>query len=110
MYAIVRPALLDLDSFARATGLHPDAVRRLVALGLLEPAARAGGGLCFPPSQVAEAARIQRLHAGLSINYAGLGLVIELLDRIAELETALREAAAATGHARPGGVTWIRTG
>ncbi|MFD2353761.1 chaperone modulator CbpM [Nonomuraea ferruginea] len=33
---------------------------------------------------------MQRLHEGLSINYAAIGVVIDLLDRIAELETALR--------------------
>jgi chaperone modulatory protein CbpM len=35
-------------------------------------------------------ARIERLRTGLSLNYAALGLVIELLDRITELEGALR--------------------
>ncbi|MCG5218135.1 chaperone modulator CbpM [Streptosporangium sp. KLBMP 9127] len=90
-YALVRIRLLDLDSFAGATGLHPEVVRRLVALGLLDAAKGSRGELCFPLSQVAVAARIQRLHAGLSLNYAALGLVIDLLDRIAELETALRD-------------------
>ncbi|WP_113703785.1 chaperone modulator CbpM [Nonomuraea lactucae] len=89
-YAIVRPIRLDLDSYARATGLHPQAVRRLVTLGLLEPTRNARGELCFAPSQVATAARIQRLHEGLSINYAAIGVVIDLLDRIEELEAALR--------------------
>ncbi|MBT2232517.1 chaperone modulator CbpM [Nonomuraea sp. NEAU-A123] len=89
-YALVRPVLLDLNSFAHATGLHPEAVRRLVALGLLEPVRDAKGELCFPPAQVTLAARIQRLHAGLSLNYAAIGLVIDLLDRIEELETTLR--------------------
>jgi DNA-binding transcriptional MerR regulator len=90
IYALVRPVLLDLNSFAHATGLHPEAVRRLVALGLLEPVRDAKGELCFPPAQVRLAARIQRLHAGLSLNYAAIGLVIDLLDRIEELETTLR--------------------
>ncbi|MEU7747791.1 chaperone modulator CbpM [Nonomuraea sp. NPDC049158] len=89
-YALVRPARLDLNSYARATGLHPEAIRRLVALGLLEPVRDARGELYFPPAQVAVAARIQRLHHGLSINYAAIGLVIDLLDRIEELETTLR--------------------
>ncbi|MBN6054642.1 MerR family transcriptional regulator [Nonomuraea sp. RK-328] len=90
IYALVRPARLDLDSYARATGLHPEIVRRLVTLGLLEPDRDARGELCFAPSKVTAAARIQRLHEGLSINYAAIGVVIDLLDRIAELEAALR--------------------
>jgi chaperone modulatory protein CbpM len=90
IYALARPARLDLDSYARATGLHPEIVRRLVTLGLLEPDRDTRGELSFTPSQVPAAARIQRLHEGLSINYAAIGVVIDLLDRIAELETALR--------------------
>jgi hypothetical protein len=39
---------------------------------------------------LATAARIQRLRAGFSLNYAAVGLVMDLLDRIEELETALR--------------------
>jgi hypothetical protein len=31
-------------------------------------------------------ARVQRLHFGLSLNYAAIGLVLDLLDRIDELE------------------------
>jgi hypothetical protein len=93
-YAIVRlrrPAHCRLDDFARRTGLHPDVVRRLIALGLLDAVKDAGGEYWLPVSQLAVAARIQRLRADFSINYAGLGLVMDLLDRISELETALRE-------------------
>ncbi|ETK30504.1 chaperone modulator CbpM [Microbispora sp. ATCC PTA-5024] len=96
-YALARPAHLDLESFSRAAGLHPDLVRRLVALGLLEAWTDASGTLCFAPSQVVAAGRLQRLHAGLAVNYAALGLVADLLDRIAELEAALRAAAGTTG-------------
>ncbi|HEY0400954.1 MAG TPA: hypothetical protein VGD09_02980, partial [Blastococcus sp.] len=48
------------------------------------------GALRFSPSQVAVVARLQRLRTTLPLNYAALGLVVELLDRITELETALR--------------------
>jgi chaperone modulatory protein CbpM len=89
-----RPAvlLLDLDSFARAAGAHPDHVRRLVALGLLEPQPAADGELRFSPLEILAFARIQRLRAGLAVNYAALGLVIDLLDRVAALEAEARTA------------------
>jgi chaperone modulatory protein CbpM len=89
---LARRPVLSLDAFAAASGLHPEHVRRLVALGLLEAHPDAVGELCFPPAQLAAAARIQRLRAGLSLNYAALGLVLDLLDRIAVLEAALRRA------------------
>ena len=52
----------------------------------------ATGELWFSPAQLAVAARIQRLRSGLALNYAALGLVIDLLDRVSELESALRKA------------------
>jgi chaperone modulatory protein CbpM len=91
-YALVRPVRLNLEAFATATGTHPDLIRRLVALGILDANRDAAGELWFPPSQVAVMGRVQRLRAGLALNYAAIGLVIELLDRIAELEAALRTA------------------
>ncbi len=89
-FPISRPRLLDLDSFARAARLHPDMVRRFVTLGLLESRTDAAGELWFSTDQLAAAARLQRLRAGFALNYAALGLVTALLDRIAEQEAALR--------------------
>ena len=88
---------LDLESFARATRLHPELVRRLVVLGLLEPERDRAGRLWFPPSQLVLAARIQRLRSGLALNHAGIGLAVDLRDRIAELERQFRA---------PGGGLW----
>jgi chaperone modulatory protein CbpM len=87
---LVRPTRLDLDTFARAVALHPDVVRRLVALGLLDADADAEGRLWLPADQLARVGRIQRLRAGFALNYAAVGLVMDLLDRIAELEEATR--------------------
>ncbi|GAA2086808.1 chaperone modulator CbpM [Actinomadura alba] len=96
-YSLVGPPRLDLESFADLAGLHPDLVRRLVALGLLEPDRDAAGQLWFAPEQLAEVARIERLRAGFSLNYAAVGLVCDLLDRIADLEAALRRRSRRTG-------------
>jgi chaperone modulatory protein CbpM len=90
---LVRSASLNLGAFARATGTHPDLIRRLVALGLLEADRDAAGQLWFAPSQVAALGRVQRLRAGFGLNYAAIGLVTDLLDRIAVLEAALRSSA-----------------
>jgi hypothetical protein len=39
---------------------------------------------------VARAARIQRLHHDLGLTYSGTGVVLDLLDRVDELERRLR--------------------
>ncbi|GAB2452984.1 DNA-binding transcriptional MerR regulator [Conyzicola lurida] len=87
---LARPYRLSLDSYARITGVHPDLVRRLVALGLLEISRDAEGRLWFDPSQVREMATIQRLHLRLNLSYASLGLVMDLLERISDLERLQR--------------------
>ncbi len=89
-YPLARPVRLSLEQFANAAEVHPQQVRRLVALGLLDPLASAGGRLEFLPSQLAVIARVQRLHFGLGLNYAAIGVVLDLLTRIEELEAALR--------------------
>lgn len=85
-FALTRPSRLDLETFARATGTHPELVTRLVALGLLDAERDAAGRWRFPPAQIAVMARIQRLRAGFGLNYAALGLVLELLDRVEEAQ------------------------
>ncbi len=99
MVAVPRPGLeqLSLEEFATAAGLHPDLVRRLVTLGILDATRDPSGALWFSRSQLAAVARMQRLRAGFALNYAAIGLVTDLLDRIAVLEAALR------GPRRPGG-------
>jgi chaperone modulatory protein CbpM len=91
-HALIRAARLDLDEFAAAAGVHPDLVRRFVALGLLDAARDPSGRLWFAPAQVAAVARIRRLRAGFALNYAAIGLVTDLLDQIAALQAALRRA------------------
>ena len=89
-YALVRAPRLDLDEFAAAAGLHPDLVRKLVALGILDASRDSAGRLWFARAELTQVGRIQRLRAGFALNYAATGLVIDLLDRIAVLEAAMR--------------------
>jgi DNA-binding transcriptional MerR regulator len=94
---------LDLATFSRVAGIHPEMARRLVALGLLEPVSDSAGELWFGGDQLLAVARIRRLRVGLGLNYASLGLVADLLDRVAELERQLRM----TSSRRTGGTPWI---
>jgi chaperone modulatory protein CbpM len=89
-YALARRPRIQLDVFATRCALHPDMVRRLVALGLVACQQDARGDLWFEPSALATVARVQRLRTGLGLNYAAIGLVLDLLDHIEELESASR--------------------
>ncbi|GHD80902.1 hypothetical protein GCM10010317_103470 [Streptomyces mirabilis] len=89
-YELVPAPRLSVDAVARHSGLHPDTIRRFVALGLVDAERDAAGHLVFDPTAPAVLARIQRLRSGLCHDYASIGLVLDLLDRISLLETALR--------------------
>jgi chaperone modulatory protein CbpM len=96
-YALIRSARsgearLRLDAFARATGTHPDLIRRLVALGVVGAEPDRAGELWFSRDEVDALARVQRLRASFALNYAAVGLVTDLLDRIAVLQAALRRS------------------
>ena len=95
-YPMTRPSRLSLDRFARQAGLHPQLVQHFVALGLLDAERDATGALWFRPAALVTVARVQRLRAGLSLNYAAIGLVLDLLDRIDELEAASRRTGSRT--------------
>jgi chaperone modulatory protein CbpM len=113
-YLPALPPRLPLERFARRAGLHPELIRRFVALGLLGARRDAAGQLWLDPAELATVARIQRLHAGLQLNYAAIGLVLDLLDRIDYLEAALRAGGAGVripmGRTAKGEQRWIRTG
>ncbi|MFD5628998.1 chaperone modulator CbpM [Streptomyces sp. NPDC127072] len=89
-YALVPVSRLSLAAVARSSGLHPDLIRRFVALGLVDAERDAAGHLVFDATAPAVLARVQRLRSGLCLNYASIGLVLDLLDRISLLEAALR--------------------
>ena len=82
--------LVGLDALAREAGMHPDLVRRLVALGLLERAGGTAAAALYARGAAARLARAARLRRDLGLSYAGAVLACELLERIDELEARLR--------------------
>ena len=85
-YPLALPPRLSLESVAQQSGMHPDLVIRFVSLSLVEAVTDASGRMWFAQSTPSKIARIQRLRSGLSLNYAAIGLVLDLLDRIDSLE------------------------
>jgi DNA-binding transcriptional MerR regulator len=83
-----RPAsenLLSAGDLARLARLHPEMVERLIEWGLIDPVEREPQ-LLFPETAVPRIWRIMRLRRDLSINWAGIGVVLDLLDKIDRLE------------------------
>lgn len=83
-------ALLALEVIAREAGMHPELVRRFVALGLLDHDSGTPDAPLFWRGAAARLARAGRLRRDLGLNYAGAILACQLLERIETLEARLR--------------------
>jgi chaperone modulatory protein CbpM len=78
---------ITLDTLARSAGLHPALVERFVEFGLLEPAEREGPQLIFEGAAVLRLRMIERLRSEMGINLAGIAVVLDLLDRLHDLQS-----------------------
>jgi chaperone modulatory protein CbpM len=95
-----RAQLVEIDVLAREAGIHPELARRLVRLGLLEPAGGTAAAPRFPRDAAAQLARAVRLRRDLGIDYAGAVLASQLLARIEVLEARLRRYETTTNRPR----------
>jgi DNA-binding transcriptional MerR regulator len=67
-------------------------IRRFVTLGLLDYAeGDVSGEVIFHSEAVAIVRKILRLRNQLGVNYAGIGVILELMARIENLENTVRE-------------------
>ncbi len=84
---------VSLAEIADRCNIHPHLVDRLVQLGLVDPAGRdeSGREWIFQQDAVALVQKIVRLRNELGINYTGIGVVLELLSRIEQLEARIRD-------------------
>ncbi len=80
---------LSTEEVASRCGLHPALVERLVALGVIEPLE--GRGNRFSPEVTLRLQRALRLRRDLGLSYNSAALVLELLDRIEDLERRLAQ-------------------
>lgn len=84
---------LTVGQAAERCAIHPDLLSRFVRLGLCDPLARDAEARhwFFAADVVPRVHRILRLRRDLGINYAGIGVVLDLLAHIEDLERRLEE-------------------
>jgi DNA-binding transcriptional MerR regulator len=80
------PQQLTLEMLAAHAGVHPALVEHFVELGLIEPIEWEGARSVFDASAVPRLRMIGRLRGSLGINLAGVGVVLELLDKFCALQ------------------------
>jgi DNA-binding transcriptional MerR regulator len=81
--------LLTVEDLASAAGLNSDAVETFLRFGLIEPRLRTGSCPLFQKSSVGRLRRIQRLRHDLGVNFAGVAVILEMAERIENLQAEL---------------------
>ncbi len=84
---------LRISEVAVRCRIHPGLVHRFVRLGLVDPVytRETPERWLFESDAVPLIAKIIRLRNELGVNYSGVGVVLELLERINTLENRIRE-------------------
>jgi hypothetical protein len=100
-------AVVGIEVLAREAGMHPDLVRRLIGLGLIEPGGGTRAAPLFRRRDAALLAEAVRLRRDLGLNFAGAVLACELLARIDELEQRLRGSGPTESNHEV--IVWTRT-
>jgi DNA-binding transcriptional MerR regulator len=100
-------AVVGIEALAREAGVHPELVRRLIGLGLIEPGGGTAAAPLFRRQDAPRLAQAVRLRRDLGLNYAGAVLACELLARIDELERLIPARARQTQREV---IAWTRTG
>ena len=81
-----------ISEVAYRVGLHPELIDRFVNLGLIEFTDRDDDGeLLFDSAVIPLIRRILRLRNELGVNYAGVGVILELTSRLEAMEARIRE-------------------
>ena len=81
-----------LTEVAARVGVHPELLDRFVRLGLIEfTGSTMDGEFIFGPDVIPAIGRILRLRNELGVNYAGVGVILELIARIEALESRVEK-------------------
>ena len=83
---------LSITEVAYRCGVHPDLIDRFVRLGLIDFAeGSTEGEALFQSDVIGMVRKILRLRNELGVNYAGIGVILDLTSRIESLESQIRE-------------------
>lgn len=80
--------MLTVRDLSCVTGLSARTLQRLIALEVIEPDERTPEP-CFRTEVVLHVRRVRRLHVELGVSWSSMPLVLELLERIEQLESRL---------------------
>jgi DNA-binding transcriptional MerR regulator len=80
---------VTLEVLAERTGVHPERIRYYVEYGLLEPAEQQEERLYFEAAAILRVRRIERLRRDLRVNLAGIAIILDMRERLLQLQREL---------------------
>jgi chaperone modulatory protein CbpM len=80
---------VTIAELCSACGVDAPLIVEMVDYGILEPAGRDPSDWIFRAASLRRVSTVARLQRDLGVNLAGAALAVELLERIARLESAL---------------------
>ena len=81
---------ITLVQLCRTCAVRAEIIEAMVEQGILEPSGKRGHHWCFPATSIKRMRIALRLQQDLDVNLAGAALVLDLLERIEELDARLR--------------------
>ncbi|MCA9413573.1 MAG: hypothetical protein KC917_13385 [Candidatus Omnitrophica bacterium] len=87
---IVQEHRITLSQLAAETGCEVTLIEEMVRFGIIEPVAQTPETLIFPDWTAGRIGKAVRLRQAFDLDSNALGLVLDLLDRIDELEERMR--------------------
>ena len=87
----VKSELISFTQIIELTGVHPSRLCELIDFGFLSPATTHEGALLFRSRDVYRLRKLERLARDFELPLHGVGIIVELLERIDCLETKVRE-------------------
>jgi len=91
-FSLIRGHFISLDELAGLTGVNRDLICHFIKLGILIPVAETPDTeILFRYNDILLLKKIVRLKTQLGLNYNGVGIVMELLEKINRLETELKQ-------------------
>jgi len=82
---------LTFDVVCDTLGARRSLVARLVQQGLLETIPNDAGEALLPRSAIVQLRRMQRLRRDLGVNFTGAAIIIDLVQRIRDLNREMAE-------------------
>ncbi len=77
---------VTLEHLAARAEVHPEFIERLIACGLIRPLAPRATIVLFEQSNIRRLQSIRRLRSELGINLQGVAAILDLLERLRELQ------------------------